>query len=145
MREGESFRTARNESAQDPMDFAIITGWKACCTSHFCANLPMFSRPPWSQSSLGNCKKGIEVILPWSLRRMRNTFPFTSNHTSPSSPLSLALSLMVSGPAPPPVDMCRTLAQRATQSAPLGRFTSLYYNDVLWREGAPGNCRGCPA
>ena len=70
-------------------------------------------------------KKVIKVIkvvflpLPWSLRQLQNTFPFTSAHAPPTSPLSLDLPLilMVLGPALPPVDMWRTLAQGATQTA----------------------------
>jgi hypothetical protein len=31
----ESFKTARNESDQAPMDFANVTGWKVCCRLHF--------------------------------------------------------------------------------------------------------------
>jgi len=40
--QGESFKTVRNENVQAPMDFAIVTGWKVCCKSHFFTNLLIF-------------------------------------------------------------------------------------------------------
>ena len=45
--------------------------------------------------------------------------------------LSLPLILMVLGPVLPLVDMWRTLAQGATQTVSLGKFSWLYYNGLL--------------
>jgi len=91
----------------------------------------------WHCCGFGVCMLGyvcegehVNLLRPL-LRLLRNTFPFTSTHTSPTSPLSLSLSLMVSGPVLPLVDMWRTLAQRATQTTSLGKFSSLYHNDLL--------------
>lgn len=67
----------------------------------------------------------------WSLRRLHNAFPLKSTHASPPSPLSLPLILMVLGPALPLIDMWKILAQGATQTASLGKFSSLHHNGLL--------------
>ena len=79
-------------------------------------------------------KKVIKVVELYHGRFVNCKTPFHSHqlmlHRLRLS-LDLPLILMVLGPALPPVDMWRMLAQGATQTVSLGKFCCLYYSGLL--------------